>query len=183
MFLVKLLSAKVYEALSSDVLTKKSVEEVLRADYFGKVQGLNEKWDAALDQYKRLEWLSWVRNKVGFHYMNATQWAPGLEDSVLDGAYVYVGKRYSDTYFHWSEMTAALPAMKHVNAAEPFLGLEQMVSELGALMSDVTDCLAIGLQAFMKEIKESISEPIRFESPLLEPPALHYFFADERLGK
>lgn len=184
MFLVRLLSAKAYEALHDDALGKKSVADVLRADYFGKVDGLNDKWDAVLAHHEKLEWLGWIRNKGGFHYMNANQWAPGLEDPICDGAYAYTGKRYGDTYFHWAEMSAALPAMKHVNANEPLKGLEQMVDELGQLLSGMTDCLARGLQAFMKTsgIGDTLSDPIRFEAPPLESPALHYFFADERLG-
>jgi hypothetical protein len=183
MFLVRLLSAKVYEALHGDALRKNSVDETLRADYFGKVDGLNARWDAVLAKYEGLEWLGWIRNKGGFHYMNANQWAPGLEDSMCDGAYTYVGRRFADTYFHWAEMTAALPAMKHVNSDEPLAGLEQMVRELGDLLGALTECLANGLQAFLKSsgVGSTLSEPIRFDAPPFEPLALHYFFADERL--
>ncbi len=184
MFLVRLLSAKVYEALHVDALRKATVEEVLRADYFGKVDGLNEKWDAVLAQHEGLAWLKWVRNRGGFHYMTANQWAPGLEDSMCDGAYIWTGRRHGDTYFHWAEMTAALPAMMQLNATEPFNGLAQMVDELAQLLGDLIDCLARGLQAFMYSsgVGDRLSDPTRFEAPLLEPPALHYFFADERLG-
>lgn len=183
MFLIRLLSSKVYEALNA--LSKKKVADVLRSDYFGAVDGLNEQWEAVLAQFKKLEWLGWIRNKAGFHYMNANQWAPGLADNMCDGAYVYVGRRYGDTYFHWAEMTAALPAMKHVNSADPFQGLEQMVSELGHLLEGITDCLARGLQAFLKKsgVGDKLSKPIRFEAPPFEPLALHFFFADERLGE
>lgn len=182
-FLLRLLSAKVYEAL--DALAKNSVAEVLRADYFSNVAGLNEQWDSVLAQHAQLEWLGWIRNKGGFHYMNAAQWAPGLEDSMCDGAYAYIGRRYGDTYYHWAEMTAALPAMKHVNSDEPFKGLDQMISELSQLLSSITDCLALGLRAFVenRDVGEKRSEPIRFDAPPLEPLALHYFFADERLGQ
>ena len=185
MFLVRLLSAKVYEALHDDALGKKSVSDVLRADYFGKVERLNERWDAVLTQYETMEWLAWIRNKGGFHYMNAAQWAPGLEDSMCDGAYSYVGKRYGDTYFHWAEMTAALPMMKHVKTDDPFKGLEQMVDELDQLLGAVTDCLARGLQAFLNGsgVGALLSEPLRFDAPLLDLPALHFFFADERLAR
>lgn len=183
MFLVRLLSAKVYEALHSDALTKESVAAVLRTDYFGKVDGLNDQWASVLEQYERLEWLGWIRNKGGFHYMNASQWAPSLDDSMCQGAYIYTGKRFADTYFHWSEMTAALPVMVHVNKKEPFKGLEQMLHELGQLLEGVTGCLARGLQAFLRSsgVGASLGAPVRFEAPALEPLALHYFFADERL--
>lgn len=185
LFLVRLLSSKVYEALHEDGLRKASVDEVLRVDYFAKVDGLNERWDAVLAQHDKLEWLGWIRNKGGFHYMNANQWAPGLEDSMCDDAYIWTGKRYGDTYFHWAEMTAALPAMCHVNAEEPFKGLEQMVEELSRLLRDATDCLARGLQAFMTTsgVGDKLMDATRFEAPMLEPPALHYFFADARLGR
>ncbi len=183
MFLIRLLSAKVYEALHDDALTKKSVDDVLRADYFGKVDGLNDKWTAVLAQYQKLEWLGWIRNKGGFHYMNANQWAPGLDDGMCEGAYSYVGKRYGDTYFHWAEMTAALPALKHVNASDPFAGLDQMVRELGDLLSNLTDCLARGIQAFLHSsgVGSTLSKPFQFDAPPFEPLALHYFFGDARV--
>jgi hypothetical protein len=183
-FLLRLLSAKVYEALHEGALRKASVSEVLRADYFDKVDGLNERWNEVLARHDTIEWLGWIRNKCGFHYMNADQWAPGLEDSMCDDAHIWIGKRYGDTYFHWAEMTAALPAMCHVNADEPLRGLEQMVEELGLLLGDVTDCLARGLQAFMKTsgVGNTLMDATRFEAPMLEPSALHYFFADPRLG-
>ncbi len=185
LFLIRMLSAKVYEALHEDALRKASVNEVLRSDYFGKVDGLNERWNTVLAQHEELEWLGWIRNRGGFHYMNANQWAPGLEDSMCDGAYIWTGRRYGDTYFHWAEMTAALPAMRHVDAADPFRGLEQMVEDLGQLLGDLTDCLALGLQAFMRTsgIGSELAEATRFEAPMLEPHALHYFFADPRLNE
>ena len=75
--------------------------------------------------------------------------------------------------------------MKYVNSDDPFKGLDQMVSELGQLLSGVTDCLARGLQAFLKKsnVGAELSEPIRFDAPPLNPLALHFFFADERLGR
>jgi len=181
MFLIRLLAAKVYEALHGDALAKKSVADVLRTDYFGKVDGLNDKWDAVLAQHEKLEWLSWIRNKGGFHYMNAGQWTPHLGDTICSDAYIYVGRRYGDTYYHWADMTAALPAMSHVNADDPFKGLEQMLQELGQLLDDINDCLARGLQAFLREsgIGGALSDPIRFDAPSYGLPALHYFFADE----
>jgi len=184
MFLLRLLSAKVYEALHDDALAKPFVAEVLRAKYFGQVDGLQAEWDATLAKHEAIEWLGWVRNKGGFHYMSANQWAPGLGDSMCTGAYAYTGKRHGDTYFHWAEMTASFPAMCHVNANEPFEGLRQMIDELGELLRAVTGCLARGLEAFIHTsgVLANVSDPIRFEAPILEPPALHYFFADERLG-
>ncbi|KVE91461.1 hypothetical protein WJ01_27115 [Burkholderia vietnamiensis] len=184
MFLIRLLSAKVYEALHDDALGKKCVAEVLRADYFGKVDGLNDKWDAVLKQYEALEWLGWIRNKGGFHYMKANQWEPYLDDTICSGAYVYVGNRYGDTYYHWADMAAALPAMSHVNPEVPMKGLEQMLGDLGQLLGDVTECLARGLQAFLNEsgIGDSLSDPIRFDAPPIDASSLHYFFADEHIG-
>lgn len=181
MFLLRILSAKVHEAL--DVLSKNSVGEILRADYFGKVQGLTDQWDAALKQHQDLEWISWIRNKGGFHYMNAAQWGPHLTDELCDGAYVWIGARYGDTYFHWAEMAASLPVMRHVNDAEPFEGLAQMLSQLGELLSVVTSCLARGLQAFLNAtgVGGALDDPICFDAPAFEPPALYYFFADERI--
>jgi hypothetical protein len=185
MFLVRLLSSKVYEALHEDALMKKSVADVLRADYFGKVDGLNSQWDAVIARHAKMEWLGWIRNRGGFHYMNANQWAPGLEDGMCEGAYIWTGKRYGDTYFHWAEMTAALPAILHVNKNDPIKALDQMVTELGQLLTDVTDCLARGIQAFMagNGLAGKLCDVVQFDAPVLEPPALHYFFGDQRLER
>lgn len=181
MLLIRLLSSKVYEAL--DALKKKSVDDVLRADYFRRVNDLDQKWTAVLDQHENLEWLAWIRNKGGFHYMNANQWATGLDDGMCEGAYCYVGKRYSDTYFHWAEMTAVLPPLRHINCEEPFAALERMLSDLGKLLEDLTDCLARGIQAFLKSsgIGGAPSDPIPFDAPPLKPVALHYFFGDPQI--
>jgi hypothetical protein len=141
-------------------------------------------WDAVVDRHDTLPWLGRVRNKGAFHYMNSAQWAPHLNDAFCEKAYIYVGKRYADTYFQWAEMGAALPAMAELNAKAPFEGLKQMIDELGALLGDITDCLARGLQAYMHGAGLSagpLSERIRFDAPAFEPTALHYFFADERL--
>lgn len=107
MFLVRLLASKLYEALHHDALRRPAVDAILRADYFGRVDGLTARWDAALVDHGAVGWLGWVRNKGGFHYMNPNQWNPHLEGTICDGAYIYVGRRYGDTYFHWSEMSAA----------------------------------------------------------------------------
>lgn len=181
MFLLRMLAAKTHEAL--DVLNKKSVSDVLRADYFAKDNGLTAKWDATLDAYSNLQWLARVRNRGAFHYLNCAQWTPVLNDELCDGAYMYVGKRYADVYFHWSEMAASLPAMLEVNASQPFEGLDQMLSELGELLGQITDCLARGVQAFIAsaDLVASLGDAVRFDAPAFEPTALHYFFADERL--
>ena len=108
MLLVRLVSAKVYEALGPDTLTKASTDTLLRADMLGLVDGLEEKWNTALVQYAGLEWLGWVRNKCGFHYMSPGQWIPHLTDDLCEGAYVYIGKRYADTLYHWAEISASM---------------------------------------------------------------------------
>jgi hypothetical protein len=181
MFLLRMLAAKTYEALN--VLKKQSVSDLLKAEYFGRVDGLVVQWVAVIDRHDTLPWLGRVRNKGAFHYMSSAQWAPHLSDSFCEGAYIYVGKRYGDAYFQWSEMGAALPAMIEVNADEPFEGLKQMLNDLGALLGDITDCLSRGLQAYIHGagLFARLSEPIRFDAPVCEPTALHYFFADERI--
>ena len=115
--------------------------------------------------------------------MNEGQWTPALTDEMCEGAYAYMGKRFADTFFHWAEMTASLPAMQHVNANDPFQGLEQMLNDLGGLLGKVTECLARGLRAFLGDsgVGGTMSEPIRFDAPEFKAPKLDYFFADERL--
>lgn len=181
MFLLRLLAAKTHEAL--DALKKQSVSDVLRADYFANVDGLTEQWDATLQAFSDLPWLRRVRNRGAFHYLNCAQWTPVLNDEFCEGAYMYVGKRYADTYFHWSEMAASLPSMLEVNANQPFEGLDQMLHDLGDLLGQVTDCLALGTQSFIasEHLVESLGEAVRFNAPVFEPTALHYFFADERI--
>ncbi len=181
MFLLRMLAAKTHEAL--DVLKKQSVSDVLRTDYFANVNGLAAQWDATLDAYSNLQWLGRVRNRGAFHYLNCAQWTPVLNDELCEGAYMYVGKRYADTYFHWSEMAASLPAMLEVNADQPFEGLDQMLQDLGELLGQITDCLARGIQSFIDsaELVDSLGDAVRFDAPAFEPTALHYFFADERI--
>lgn len=182
MFLFRVLAAKVYEALHPDALRKQSVADVLRAEFLAKKDGLIDKWDATLNRYENMTWMGKVRNQGAFHYMNETQWGPHLDGDFCEDAYVYVGKRYSDTYFHWAEMGASLPSMRLMNKDDPFAGLSQMIDELGSVLVDLTDCLAKGLQAFMNDnIGEELVDRIRFDAPPFEPVALHYFFADERL--
>lgn len=180
MFLLRMLAAKTYEALN--VLKKKSISDLLRAEYFGRVDGLVTQWDAVIDRHDTLVWLGRVRNKGAFHYMSSAQGAPHLNHTFCEGAYIYVGKRHADTYFQWSEMGAALPAMVEVNTDALLEGLKQMINDLGALLGDITDCLFRGLQAYIHGagLFAGLSERIRFDAPVCEPPALHYFFADER---
>ena len=58
-----------------------------------------------------------------------------------------------------------------------------MLEDLGALLGLVTECLARGLQAFINNFNliASASGPQRIDAPAFMSPALHYFFADERL--
>lgn len=185
MFLIRLLSSKLYEALHNNALRKPSVDAILRADYFGHVDGLNDRWDEALALHDNLAWLKWIRNKGGFHYMQQSQWAPHLTDQMCEGAYVYVGRRYADTYYHWAEMTASVPSMLEVNSQDCFKGLEQMLKELGEILDFVTDCLARGLQNFIssQNLASALSAPIGFDAPPMQTPGIHYFFSDERLGQ
>ena len=181
MFLLRMLSAKVHEALN--VLNKSSVSEVMHRDYFPHHPGLKEKWGAALAQHHEMSWLKRVRDRGAFHYMNSAQLGPHLDEAFAEGAYCYVGKRYGDMYFHCSEMAVAMPAMREVNANEPFEGLGQMLDDLGGLLSHIVDCLALGIQAFIDhaDLVASVAPPTRFDAPEFEPSSMHYFFADERL--
>lgn len=60
--------------------------------------------------------------------------------------------------------------MKHVNSDDPFAGPEQMVRELGDLLGGLTQCLAHGLQAFLKAsgVGGTRSGAIRFQCATLE---------------
>jgi len=182
MFVLGILIGKTHGAL--EILRRESVSEIFKADYLRLVNGLEVRWDEVLARHDNMPWLARVRNMSAFHYPTVGQWGPALnENAIAEGAYIYVGKRYADTYYHWSAMAAALPSMTLVNAEDPFQGLGTMVAQLGALLGDITDCLARGLQEFMRAngVGDVISQAIRFEAPELKPTALHYFFADERL--
>jgi hypothetical protein len=181
MFLLRVLAAKVYEAVL--VLKKESVSDVLKAEFFSGHDGLPEKWDSTLKRYEELGWLATIRNQGAFHYMNATQWGPYLGNQYCEDAYMYVGERYADTLFHWAEIAASLPAMFAANALDPFEGLTQMLDDLGVLLSDLTDCLALGAQVFIdqKNLGQDELQPLRFEAPPFDPPGLHFFFANPRL--
>jgi len=185
MFMVRILVGKTHEALAR--LTRQSIREVLEAEYFSHIEGLTGRWVSTVDQYNSRTWLGHVRNRGAFHYMNAEQWGPHIDDELCSGAYIWVGARYSDTYYHWAEMAAALPAMRHMNEQEPFVGLATMLDELGVLLGALTDCLARGLQAFtirnLLDEGAQTDEPVEFDSPDFETPQVHYFYADPRLGR
>jgi hypothetical protein len=177
LFVLRILVAKTYEALYS--LSRPDVKEELAKNYFPKVDGLANQWEATVRQYKQLTWMSKMRNQGAFHYLKMSQWAPHLGDAYCEDAYVLIGKRYSDTLFYWAEMAAAMPAMTAVNPDEPFKGLDQILEELGGLLGQLTDCLALGVQAFIrtKLIEEPLSDPIEFEAPDFNNFRLPYFYA------
>jgi hypothetical protein len=176
MFMLRLLAAKTHEAVG--VLSKESIRDVLMRDYFASDAVLTDEWEKVIAAYKDLPWLPKVRNKLAFHYMSAAQWTPHLDDALCTDGYVWVGKRFGDTLYQWAEMAAALPAMREVNADEPFKGLGQMLDELGGLLKLLTNCLAKGLQTFMIErlMDEPLSDPIQFDAPDLDAFHLTYFF-------
>lgn len=176
LFFLRMLTAKTHEALK--ILKKDSIRTVLVTDYFNHVEGLIVKWDERCKN--SLTWLAQIRNKGAFHYLNDAQWGPEITDNLCEGAYVYIGKKYSDTYFHWAEIVAGLPMMKKVNEAEPLDGLETMIAKLGELLGGLNDCLALGLQAFMKKRlidDNALEPPVSFEAPHFENFHLPYFFA------
>jgi hypothetical protein len=182
LFILRVLVAKTYEALHS--LSRPDVKEELIRNYFPKVDGLADQWEATVRRYKQLPWMATIRNQGAFHYLNMSQWAPHLSDEYCDGAYVLVGKRYSDTLFHWAEMSAALPAMTSVNPEHPFEGLDKILEEMGALLGKLTDCLARGVQAFITSrlMEGPLSDPIEFEAPDFDKFRLPYFYAQEPTG-
>lgn len=182
MFMLRTLVGKAYEAMLT--LRKDPVSQLLRKEYFGLVDGLEQSWDAALDAAANLRWMSVVRNQGAFHYPNGNQLTPFLSDEYCEGAYVLIGRRYGDTYFHWAEIASALPALSAVNAADPMEGLAIMIEDVGRLLGNLTDCLAQGLQAYMKEHLvdegEGLDDAVRIEAPDFDSFHLPYFFADER---
>lgn len=177
-FALRILIGKTEEAMK--ILTKDSVESVLRKKFFSLVDGLDVRWDDAKAKYKELLWLGRIRNSRSFHYMNASQWNPHLIGDICQDAYVIVGETHGNTFFHWQEMAAALPMMKLVNDEKPFEGLATILDEMGALLNDVGSCLADGMQAFMYQrltgdgslgVAEILNVPNMKETPL------SYFYA------
>lgn len=177
-FALRILIGKTEEAMK--MLTKDSVESVLRHKFFTIVDGLEARWDAANVKYKELPWLGRIRNSRSFHYMNAAQWSPHLLGDICQDAYVIVGQTHGNTFFHWQEMAAALPMMKLVNEKEPFEGLATILQEMGALLNDVGSCLADGMQAFMRQRltdDDSLGDAETITVPNMKDTPLNYFYA------
>lgn len=177
-FALRILVGKTEEAMK--ILTKDSVESVLRDKFFSLVDGLEVRWDDAKAKYKELPWLGRIRNSRSFHYMNASQWNPHLLGDICQDAYVIVGKTHGNTFFHWQEMAAALPMMKLVNDEKPFEGLATILGEMGALLSDVGSCLADGMQAFMHQRltdDDSLGDAEMLNLPNMKETPLRYFYA------
>lgn len=149
-FALRVLVGKTEEAIK--ILTKDSVETVLRSRMFSGVEGLDAAWTEVIAKYDTLPWLTSIRNSRSFHYMNSGQWAPHLGKEICQEAYVIVGKTHGNTFFHWHEMSAALPMLKLVNEQAPFEGLAVMLHELGLLLGELSRCIAEGLQAYMHDI-------------------------------
>jgi hypothetical protein len=176
LFVLRILVGKTEEAMST--LCKESVQEVLRQQILSRADGLNDKWTEVIGKYRSLPWLGKIRNQRSFHYMNAAQWSPHLVGDICTGGYVIVGPTYGATLFHWQEMAAGLPMMKLVNDDSPFDGLALMLDELGVLLGDLGDCLAIGLQKYMLEVvteSDGLGEAQVIAVPKLDDTHLHYF--------
>jgi hypothetical protein len=182
MFVIRMLVGKAHEALT--MLRRQSTMNEL-SRYFNLVPGLAEGWSEAIAFADGMTWMSNVRNQGAFHYPTAGQLLPHMTEELCEDAYVLVGRRYADTYFHWPEIVASIPALKEVNAGDPMAGLGQMLDQLGELLGRVIDCLALGLQAFMGEHlmpeDRGLDDPVRFEAPDFDGFHLPYFFADPRL--
>jgi len=145
---------------------------------FGLVPDLEANWDAAV--VERLEWLRRARNRHAFHYMTAAQWTPDITDDLCDGASAIVGRAYGDTGFVWSDALASLPLFKLVNELDPFEGFGTILSEVGQLLGSLLDCLAQGLQAYMKErltTGDALGNAGSIEAPSFDDFRLPYFFA------
>ncbi|MET3493030.1 hypothetical protein [Variovorax boronicumulans] len=182
MFMLRTLVGKTYEAIL--LLRKQTIATPLRDQYFASVAGLSERWDEVLDAADNQPWMSVVRNQGAFHYPNANQMAPFLTDAFCEDAYVLIGQRYGDTYFHWAEMAASLPALSAVNPTDPMAGLARMIDDIGELLGRLTDCLALGLTAYIGQYlandHEGLVNPVQVEAPDFETFHLPYFFADPR---
>lgn len=180
MFALRLLIGKTEEAMRA--LSKKSVADVLTTRILGYREGLSARWAAALGRYKALPWLGAIRNQRAFHYMTAGQWEPQFVDELFGEAYVIVGETYGNTLFQWQEICAGLPMLKLVNEHEPFVGLEIVLEEMGALLNDLTDCLANGLQSYMHEVlvDEDALGPVEvIAATPVEQVFVHYFHAKD----
>ena len=180
LFVLRILIGKTEEAMR--MLSKQSVAEVLRQQIFARVAGLEEKWSAVLSKYQSMPWLGTIRNQRAFHYMNAAQWSPHLNDDICHEAYVIVGKTYGTTLFHWQEMSAGLPMMKLVDEEAPFHGLALMIEELGKLLGELGECIAVGLQTYMLEAltdEDALGPPEIISGPALNETHLQYFYAKD----
>lgn len=177
---LKLLVGKTHEAMST--LTRQSVAHILRDSFFHRHGGLQDRWEAAVARYEALEWMGKIRNTAAFHYMRAGQWPEHADEAMCTEAHVIVGKRYSQTFFHWQDALAALSMMKHVNGDDPIEGLGLMIEELGGVAGDLCECLANGLQAYMVEvltIDGALGPVVELSAPMIEATSIPYFYASK----
>lgn len=180
-FALRLLVGKLEEAMRA--LGKQSVEDVMRQKVFALRPGLEARWDNAVQTYKTMPWLTKIRNQRAFHYMNKSQWLPHLTDEVLGGAYVIVGSTYGNTLFQWHEVAAGVPMLKLVDENDPLEGgLGTILDQTGELLSDLTSCLAEGLQAYMHaKLTEpgALADATEVAAPALSSVVVPYFHSKD----
>lgn len=180
MFVLRILIGKTHEAVT--VLREPRAQGILVTDYFRPVSGLEARWNDACQHFDRLPWLRLVRNRGAFHYLEPKQWIPYLTDDICEDATLWTGLRHGDTYFHWSEVAATIPALSIVNKSDPIQGLDDMLREIGELLEKLGECLAHGLTSYWKRsLGGSDNSPhVEFDAPDLESFELPYFFGDPR---
>lgn len=150
MFTLRIVISKVHEAMTE--LGRAATREIFLASILSRKEGLIEKWNSAIQHYESLPWLPAIRNQGGFHYMSFGQWAPHITEETCQEGYVIVGKTHGTSYFHWNEIAASLPIMKKIDAEQPLVGLGVAIDELGNLLGEIGECLALGLQAYLREV-------------------------------
>lgn len=174
--LLRLLLGKTHEAL--ETLRRHSIDRHLRAHYFTEPR-LLEPWEAALERFERLDWLRDLRNRHAFHYMSPGQWGVALGEEFCEGAKVIVGRRFGDTFFHWSDTVSSYPMLARVNPQDPIEGLGTILEESGELLISLTSALAMGVQRYMRDAltdADALGEAVAMEAPRLSEFHIPYFY-------
>jgi hypothetical protein len=178
MFTLRMVVSKAHEAMQE--LRKESNRSIFLDRILSKRDGLRDQWELVVRRYESLPWLGSIRNQGGFHYLSHKQWSLHIDQALCQDGYVIVGKTYGTTYFHWNEVVASWPIMKKVNADNPFEGLGLAIDELGALLGEMGECLALGLQAYICEVlmdESSLESEQSVSAHALGDVHFNYFFS------
>lgn len=146
MFLFRLASGKVWEA-SKAIRESKQLARTLSADVLPHMKGGKERLKSLNAAVNDAEWLSPLRNGIGFHFPTFEQWNAHLtpDDTWVDDL-IFSGDQSGNTWYDAADSVAQAFMFHHYGAAElkdavdPLI--DQMIKLLGMMNSFLEDALA-----------------------------------------